>query len=200
MTLHPRRRALRIRLWMVLWLTVVWCLLWSDFAPGTILAGLLVALTVGALLPMPAIEFSGRIHPWNTLVFLARFLWDVLVASWQVAAFALRRKPLPPSAVIAVHLRSHSDLYLTLTGVFTSLVPGSVIVEAHRLTGMLYVHFLGVGDMDGVERARRAVLETEAGIMRAIGSDAELEDAGLTRRRPRGRGRDAVTTSGEVGR
>lgn len=189
MTLHPRRRALRMRLGMAAWLTLVWCLLWSDFSLGTIVAGVVVALTVGALLPMPAIEFSGRVHPWNTAVFLARFLWDVVVASWQVAALALRRAPLPRSAVIAVPLRSHSDLYLTLTGVFTSLVPGSVIVEAHRLTGMLYVHFLGVGDMEGVERARRAVLETEAGIMRAIASDAELADAGLTRRR-RARERD----------
>lgn|SRR5690606_8785494 len=189
MTLHPRRRALRVRLGMAAWLTLVWCLLWSDFSLGTIVAGVVVALTVGALLPMPAIEFSGRVHPWNTAVFLARFLWDVVVASWQVAALALRRAPLPRSAVIAVPLRSHSDLYLTLTGVFTSLVPGSVIVEAHRLTGMLYVHFLGVGDMEGVERARRAVLETEAGIMRAIASDAELADAGLTRRK-RARERD----------
>lgn len=189
MTLHPRRRALRMRLGMAAWLTLVWCLLWSDFSLGTIVAGVVVALTVGALLPMPAIEFSGRVHPWNTAVFLARFLWDVVVASWQVAALALRRAPLPRSAVIAVPLRSHSDLYLTLTGVFTSLVPGSVIVEAHRLTGMLYVHFLGVGDMEGVEKARRAVLETEAGIMRAIASDAELADAGLTRRR-RARERD----------
>lgn len=189
MTLHPRRRALRVRLGMAVWLTLVWCLLWSDFSLGTIVAGVVVALTVGALLPMPAIEFSGRVHPWNTAVFLARFLWDVVVASWQVAALALRRAPLPRSAVIAVPLRSHSDLYLTLTGVFTSLVPGSVIVEAHRLTGMLYVHFLGVGDMEGVEKARRAVLETEAGIMRAIASDAELADAGLTRRR-RARERD----------
>lgn len=189
MTLHPRRRALRMRLGMAAWLTLVWCLLWSDFSLGTIVAGVVVALTVGALLPMPAIEFSGRVHPWNTAVFLARFLWDVVVASWQVAALALRRAPLPRSAVIAVPLRSHSDLYLTLTGVFTSLVPGSVIVEAHRLTGMLYVHFLGVGDMEGVERARRAVLETEAGIMRAIASDAELADAGLTRRK-RARERD----------
>lgn len=189
MTLHPRRRALRVRLGMAAWLTLVWCLLWSDFSLGTIVAGVVVALTVGALLPMPAIEFSGRVHPWNTAVFLARFLWDVVVASWQVAALALRRAPLPRSAVIAVPLRSHSDLYLTLTGVFTSLVPGSVIVEAHRLTGMLYVHFLGVGDMEGVERARRAVLETEAGIMRAIASDAELAYAGLTRRK-RARERD----------
>lgn len=200
MTLHPRRRALRLRLGMAVWLTLVWCLLWSDFAWGTILAGLLVALLVGALLPMPAIDFAGRVHPWNTFVFLVRFLWDVLVASWQVAAFALRPGPLPPSAVIAVPMRSHSDLYLTLTGVFTSLVPGSVIVEAHRLTGMLYVHFLGVGDMDGVEKARRAVLETEAGIMRAIASDAELEEAGLSRRR-RDRSKEAATTAtGEVGR
>lgn len=189
MSLHPRRRALRVRFWTALWLTLVWALLWGSFAVGTLLVGLLVGLAVVAVLPMPAIEFHGRVHALQLARLLGRFAAEITVASFQVASRALDPRRPPRSAVLAVPLRSHSDLYLTLTGVVTSLVPGSVIVEAHRSSGTLYVHVLDVETSGGVEGARRHVLETEARILRALASDAELAQAGLTRHAPRRRRR-----------
>nr|WP_297428235.1 Na+/H+ antiporter subunit E [uncultured Actinotalea sp.] len=186
MSLHPRRRALRIRIWTALWLTLVWALLWGNFAVGTLVVGLVVGIAVVATLPMPAIDFHGRVHPVQLASLGLRFAFELVVASYQVATRALDPRRAPRSAVLAVPLRSHSDLYLTLTAVYTSLVPGSVIVEAHRSSGTLYVHVLDVDTSGGVEGARRHVLETEARILRALASDVELEHAGLTRR-PRGR-------------
>lgn len=189
MSLHPRRRralrlrrALRARLAALLWLTAAWALLWGDFRPGTLAAGALIGVLVLAIAPMPPLDFAGRVHPVQLTRLLLRFVADLVVASAQVAyaAFALHRTP--QSAVIGVRLRSRSDLYLTLTAIITSLVPGSVIVEAHRMTGTLYIHVLDVGLSRGVEGARRTVLETEERVLRALGSDAELADAGLTRR------------------
>lgn len=186
MSLHPRRRALRIRVWTALWLAVVWALLWGNFAVGTLLVGLLVGLIVVAVLPMPPIDFHGRVHLVPLLSLLGRFVVDLTVASFQVAGRALDPRRSPSSAVLAVPLRSHSDLYLTLTAVLTSLVPGSVIVEAHRASGTLYVHALDVPSSGGVEAARNHVLELEARLLRALASDAELAEAGLARS-PRGR-------------
>lgn len=189
MSLHPRRRALRVRIWTALWLTLVWALLWGSFAVGTLLVGLVVGVAVVAVLPMPAIEFHGRVHVRELARLIARFVAEITVASYQVAARALDPRRAPRSAVLAVPLRSHSDLYLTLTGVMTSLVPGSVIVEAHRSSGTLYVHVLDVATSGGIEGARKHVLDTEARILRALASDAELTQAGLTRRPPRRRRR-----------
>src|SRR6185312_12962774 len=46
-----RRRALQ---WpAVLWLTVVWCLLWGEFTVGNVLAGVVVAVGVLVLFPLP---------------------------------------------------------------------------------------------------------------------------------------------------
>ena len=185
MTLHPRRRTLGFHLVTTLWLTAVWVLLWGDLNAANVLGGLAIALLVTRALPMPAIDFHGRVHPWSVLHLAYRFMLDLVVASVQVAALAMNPRRTPSSAVIAVHLRSHSDLYLTLTAQLCSLVPGSVVVEAHRTTGRLYVHVLDVPMAHGVEAARTHVLDIEKRVLRALASDAELAEAGLSRQEER---------------
>ncbi len=181
MSLHPRRRELRFSVLSVVWLTAVWVLLWGDLSWANVLGGLAVALVAVRLLRMPRVDFHGRIHVLSLLYLVYRFAVDLVVASVQVSMLALDPRRGPRSAVIAVQLRSHSDIYLTLTAQLCSLVPGSVVVEAHRVSGMLYVHVLDVGLAGGVDAARRHVLDTEARVLRALGSDEELRQVGLTR-------------------
>ena len=178
MTLHPRRRRAVPQWRTLLWLTVVWVLLWGDLSVGNVLAGLLIGLVVSVVMPLPPIGAQGRVRPLRLAHLAGRFAVDVLVASVQVGIQAFRVRP-PLSAVIRVRLRSSSDLYLTLTAELCSLVPGSIVVEAHRLTSTLYLHVLDVRGADGIERARRRVLEQEERVLRALASDAELAAAGL---------------------
>lgn len=163
------------------WLTVVWVLLWGTFSVGTALAGLGIALLVAAVFRLPRLRVDGRVHPVALAYLLWRFLVDLVVASAQVVGLALDLRRRPRSAVIGVQLRSRNELYMTMTSEITCLVPGSVVVEAHRTTGMLYVHVLDLGISGGVETARRHVLDTEARVLRALASDAELAEAGLAR-------------------
>lgn len=153
-------------------LTVIWVLLWGTLTPLTIVGGLIVAVVVLKVFPLPPVTFAGRIHPWGVLRFAARFAVDLVVASAQVAAMAFRPGQ-PKSAVIAVPLRVTSDLNLTLTSEALSLVPGSLIVEAHRDQGVLYVHVLNAESPADVERARRSVQDLERRIIQAFGSDEE---------------------------
>ncbi len=183
MSLHPRRAGWRFQWATVLWLTVVWVLLWGDFTWGNVVNGILLGLLVTAGLRMTPVDFRGRVHPVGLLVLLGRFAADLVRASFEVSMVALRPRHTPRGAVICVQLRSHSDLYLTLTAELVSLVPGSIIVEAHRLTGRLYVHVLDVETSGGVEKARQAVLDQEARLLRALASDEELAEAGLPRSR-----------------
>lgn len=182
MSRRQRRRTVGFHLASVLWLTGVWVLLWGGLSAANVLGGVVVAMLVVTVLPMPEIEFHGRVHLLSLLYLAYRFVADLAVASFQVAARALDPRSLPHGAVLAVHLRSHSDLYLTLTSELVSLIPGSIVVEAHRITGMLYVHILDVPMAGGVEEAREHVLDTEARVLRAFASDEELEEAGLTRK------------------
>lgn len=178
MSLHPRRRAVAVQWPTMVWLTLVWVLLWGELHLGNVLAGLLIALAVTVLLPLPAVASGGRLRPLGLLRLVAYFARDLVVASVEVGAQAFRPRP-PVSAVIGVRLRSSSDLYLTLTAELCSLVPGSIVVEAHRLTRTLYVHVLDVETAGGVEAARQSVLDQEERVLRAIASDAQLEVAGL---------------------
>ena len=181
MSLHPRRRSLGMPVLTVVWLTAVWVLLWGDLAVGTVLVGAGLAVLVTLALPLPAVEFTGHVHPLSLLYLAYRFVVDLVVASAQVAALALPPGRVARPAVVRVQLRSTSDLYLTFTAQLCSLVPGSVVVEAHRTTGMLYIHVLDLALAHGVHEARRHVLDTEARVLRALASPAELAAAGLTR-------------------
>ncbi|GAB3145593.1 hypothetical protein GCM10027290_25720 [Micromonospora sonneratiae] len=155
-------------------LVLVWNLLWDEFSWGNVLGGLAVALVVLFFFPLPPVTFEGRLRPVGLIRFATRFVYDLVTASIHVAWTALRPGYQPRNAIIAVPLRVRSDLNLTLTAEAVSLVPGSLIVEADRKSGTLYVHVLDIRGPEDLDRARREVLELESRIIRAIGSKAEL--------------------------
>ncbi|HLV04497.1 Na+/H+ antiporter subunit E [uncultured Georgenia sp.] len=178
---HPvmRRRRFRPRAnWgVLLWLTVVWIFLWGELTFANVVIGAFLALLVTTVLPLPPTPFDGRFRPWGVVLLVAHFLWDVVKASIEVARLALRKEP-PRGGVIRVRLRSHNDVYLTMVAGMTTLIPGSVVIEAHRITGTLYHHFIDV-EHGGLERAHQSVLDQEERILRAFGSREELIAAGL---------------------
>ncbi|WP_405093841.1 Na+/H+ antiporter subunit E [Micromonospora sp. NBC_01392] len=179
MTTHPgepltRRVRWRNRAVAVTGLVTVWVLLWGTFTWANVISGLAVAAVLLVVFPLPPVTFAGRIRPVPLARFLARFLWDLVVASAQVAWLAVRFGHTPRGAIIAVRLRVNTDLNLTLTAEALSLVPGSLILEADRGTGTLYVHVIGVRTLDEVERFRRGVRELEERIVAAVGSAEEL--------------------------
>ncbi|PWD50911.1 Na+/H+ antiporter subunit E [Serinibacter arcticus] len=178
----------------VLWLTLVWILLWGDLTWANLLGGVIVAYLVAAFLPLPRVPFAGRPSPVGVLRLLGHLAVDILVASVHVAWVAIRFGRPPRSGVIHVELRSRSDLYLTLTADLCSLVPGSIIVEAHRATSTLYVHVLDLQGDDAVDHARSVVLEQEARVLYALASAEEISQAGLPPRRLGGASRSGRAT------
>ncbi|WZH51304.1 MAG: Na+/H+ antiporter subunit E [Nocardioides alkalitolerans] len=163
---------------MVLVLTLVWWVLWGSYSLFSLLGGVAVAVSVSLVFPLPPLRMRVRVHPWALLVLLARFLWDVLLASLQVAWLTLfPPKPLT-SALVEVKLRTDSDFVLTVVAELLSLVPGTVVVEAHRASHTLFLHAIDVTDEAGIERVRRDALEQEARVHRAFKvSDEDLEEA-----------------------
>ncbi|WP_127502612.1 Na+/H+ antiporter subunit E [Actinoplanes solisilvae] len=154
-------------------LTLIWVLLWGSFTPLTFIGGLLVAVVVLIVFPLPPVTYAGRIHPVGLLRFGLRFVYDLVIASAQVVVLAFRFGHTPGSAIVAVSLRAPSDLGLTLTAEALSLVPGSLIVDADRERGVLYVHVLGVSSALEADRFRGDVLDLERRIIQAFGSAAE---------------------------
>lgn len=172
------RSGLRASLWtqlpLLVGLVLLWMVLWGQATLLGLITGLIVAIVVTRVFYLPPAELSGRINLWYTLVFLAHFLLDVAIASFTVAFQALNPRPIPPSSVIRISLRTSSDLIMTLDAIAMSLVPGSLVVEADRERGVLYLHTFATRTTDDVEAMRRKVLIVEARIVRAIGSKEDL--------------------------
>ena len=161
-----------LQLSALIWLTVVWVALWGDLSAFNVVTGFLVAVVVCLVFPLPGLRLDLRIRPLRLGWLVGRFLADVVVASAQVAWTTLQFHRQPRNAVIEVRLRTPSDIVLTVVAEMTSLVPGSLVVEARRSTHTLFLHVLDARDQSGADRMRRDVLALERRVVRAFGADS----------------------------
>ncbi|MPS76277.1 MAG: Na+/H+ antiporter subunit E, partial [Microbacterium sp.] len=100
-------------------------------------------------------------------------LWAVLrgALSVTVQVFDFRRQP--GTAIVAVPLRYADDLVMTHVAVVSSLIPGSLVVEADRDRRILYLHVIGVRSKEDVEEQRQGVLGWEKRVVRALGDPSQ---------------------------
>jgi multicomponent Na+:H+ antiporter subunit E len=185
----PATSQLRHQLPLLAWLVLVWILLWGSWSWADLLSGIVVAVAVTVLLPLPAVVGGIRVRPLALLAFLGHFFVDLAVSGAQVAWQALRPGGQRRSAIVRVQLRTDSDLLLTMIAQALSLVPGSLVLDLDRENRAISLHLLHVRDLDDVERKKAAVLATEERVVRAFGSAGEI--AGLAWERgvaPQGRG------------
>ena len=169
-----KRISLRQELPLLVWLVFVWGALWQDFSPGNLLFGAIIAVVVARLFYLPPVELGGRFNVLRAIHFAATFLVKVAAASFQVLYLAVAKGPKVMSAVVAVPLRSHSDLLVTATGHVISLIPGSLVVEVDRSTSTLYIHGVNVRNAEDAAQLRTEVRDAEAGLIRIMGTKAEL--------------------------
>lgn len=171
------RRYQAVQLPMVAWLTAVSWVLWGSFTALSLVGGLLVSVLVCVVLPLPPLRLGVRVRPVGFVVLVARFLVDVLVASVQVARITL----VPPrplrNALVGVRLVSESDIVLTVVAEMVTLVPGTVVVEAHRASHTLYLHAIDAPDEQAIEAVRERVLEQERRVLRAVRTREHPRDA-----------------------
>ncbi|WP_343318959.1 Na+/H+ antiporter subunit E [Arthrobacter sp. TMP15] len=159
---------------LLIWLVLVWGALWQDFSAGNLLFGALISLVVFQAFYLPPIELSGRFNVLRAVTFLLWFLKQVTIASFQVLYWAVMKGPRIRNAVIAVPLRSPSDLLMTAVGHVLSLIPGSLVVEVNRGSATLYVHAMNAPTAESVEQVRAGIQDIEARLIRVMGTQAEL--------------------------
>ena len=173
--LTPRRfRSLQLP--MIAWLMVVWVALWGDISAANVLSGLLIGAAVSLVFPLPPLRMHLRVRPLPLVWLVLHFLGSLVVASFQVSVSTLRFRRVPRNAVIGVTMRTRSDFVLTVVAEMTSLVPGSIVVEARRFTHTLFLHVLDVGDVAGAERMRSRTHALERRVVRALGTEVDHLD------------------------
>ena len=165
---------LRHQVPLLLWLVLVWNLLWGTWSWANLLSGVLVALGVTLLLPLPPVVGGARIRPVALVRFLGHFVVDLVSSGALVAWQTVRPTGIDRSAIITVQLRTDSDLLLTILTESLTLVPGSMVIDLDREDRMIALHILHVRDQSDVERQREAVLAEEDRVVRAFGSPDEI--------------------------
>ncbi|RGE22558.1 Na+/H+ antiporter subunit E [Leucobacter sp. wl10] len=155
-------------------LVLLWMMLWREVSPLSLLSGVVVAVFVMRLFYLPPVELAGRFNPWYALLYLGYFLWHLVVASWQVAWLAVRPGPVPRTSIIAVRLRTRSDFILTMVGLTTSLIPGSLVAEVDRFGSTLYLHVLNTPTQREITAMRREVRRIERLLILSVGSKQEI--------------------------
>lgn len=158
----------------ILVIALAWILMWDKLSWANAINGLLVGLVVTLVFPLPSIEYYGRPRPVRVVVLIVTFMWSLARASWHVALLALRPAPPPRGSIIEVHLRTRSDLYLTIVAVMVALVPGSVVIDVRRAAGTLYVHDVDAVDERTLAERRQDVLDLEKQLVLAVGTPEEI--------------------------
>ncbi|MEF9874551.1 MULTISPECIES: Na+/H+ antiporter subunit E [unclassified Glutamicibacter] len=171
-----RHRATLKQEWpLLLLLLFVWGALWQDFSLGNMVFGVIIALLIVNLFPLPPVVLSGRINAWYCLKLFIWFLGQVFAASVHVAWLALVRGKRTRSAVIAVPLRTDSDLIVMTVGHVLTLIPGSFVIDVDRSSSTLYLHYIDIESPADVEKARSGIRDIERRLIMAIGSRDEYE-------------------------
>ncbi len=171
-------RTMALRVWMVCWLILVWVLLWGTVSAANILSGLLIALVITLLLPLPPVPVEGRLHPIPLVRLMATVVYYLLSSSVQVAALALKPGPPPLTAVLRVHLAIKSDLVLVLAVNIINLTPGTIVLEIDQPRRMIYVHVLDVGSDRTVARFYRQVANLQKLLVATFERDSDWRPAG----------------------
>lgn len=175
-TSRSRVRRILGRLPTVVWLTVMWVVLWGDASPGTVIAGAGVASLCYGVAKLPHIPVRLAFRPLPVLRLAAAIGMDLLLSSARVAVHVLWRPDRTRGAIVAVPMRTDSDLLMAMVSGGLSLVTGSMVIELNRDQGVVYVHGFPVDSPESVRRLRRQVRRTEELFVRAFGTNDDIKE------------------------
>ncbi|MCO1654321.1 Na+/H+ antiporter subunit E [Pseudonocardia humida] len=170
---RPARAGWRDRLPRIGWLTLVWVLLWGTFTVQTVVGGVLVALVVTLLFPMPPATDPIPVRPLRVLGLVVFLAYDLVASTLGVSWQILRYGPRARGTILEVPLYSSSDRVATVLASAVTLSPGTAVLHFAPDQGVWYAYSLGPRDEAGVERARRQALDMQRRVLAAFGTPEE---------------------------
>ncbi len=146
--------------WITLALTAIWLLLVNSAAPGQMVLGLVLGVSI--------VRFTARFwvatprirRPLRLLRFIGIVLGDIVVANVAVARLiVVRPKRLQP-AFVAVPLALQAELVISLLASTICLTPGTVAARLAPDRRHLLVHALDVADPSALIATIKSRYET----------------------------------------
>ncbi len=144
---------------LVLLLTIVFCLTLASFAPwdiviGAILGSVSLAVFHGAVPEIkgaPAGQLpSAPSRIVHFIPFAGITVWEILIGSVRVAAIVVGLRKLEHPGIVAVPIGARSKFGVVVTGITTSLAPGSILLDVDWDRNMMLVHVIDASNPDQV--------------------------------------------------
>ena len=157
---------------VLVWLTVLWLLLWDDLSTANVLSGLAVAVAVLAFARMPRVRAAAdddrpRVRPVATAYLVVYVLYKLVEANLILAWEIITTKNRINVGVVAVPLRTDSEVAMMVVANVITLTPGTVTIESVGSPPVLYVNVLHLHSIDDV---RADLLHIEDLCVKAFGS------------------------------
>ncbi|WP_181781270.1 Na+/H+ antiporter subunit E [Pseudonocardia pini] len=161
-----------VRRWpQILWLTVVWLLLWGRVSPTIVVGGVVVAIVVTALFPLPLVP-RLPFRPWPLLMLAGFLVGDLFRSGLVVSVETLRYGSRSRAGIVAVPLLTRSERVVTVIAAAAALTPGSFVLQIDRQGGLLYVYALGLRGAADAEQVRVQMRRLQERVVAAMGVPA----------------------------
>lgn len=161
------------RLPQVLGLTLVWVALWGVLSVKIVVGGVLVAVAVAVLFPMPLLD-RIPFRPVPLLKVIGYVLVDLARSGFAVAWVTLRDGPRARAGIVGVPLLTRSGRVIMVVAGALALSPGSYVLQIDRRRGVVYVYALGLTAPSDADRVREQVLTLQRSVVEAFGHADEV--------------------------
>ncbi|MDO5627739.1 MAG: Na+/H+ antiporter subunit E [Mobilicoccus sp.] len=169
---NAAQKAGRLEVLPTVALTIVWVFLWGSYTLVSIVGGLLLAVVVQLLLPLPPLDLRMRPRFVPLVVLIGRFAWDLVRASIIVASQSVAPWVHPRGHLLTIDLRTDDDLFAVITAEMTALVPGTVVVDLEPEKRRMTLHVFDADDAELIAVADRVRAQEER-VLRALARDAD---------------------------
>ncbi|SNC61029.1 multisubunit sodium/proton antiporter, MrpE subunit [Kytococcus aerolatus] len=161
----------RLQALPLLWLVLLWMVFWQSWSPMVVFGGLVFAVAVSRLSPLPRMQVNATLRPWPFVVLVAVFLRDLVLAVLQVAAMVLLPGRRTDAAIVEVVFQAEEELFQTIASELITLVPGTMVIDVDVERRLATVHALGVRTPEDAEAIRRDCLAQEERVLAAFDAD-----------------------------
>lgn len=137
--------------WLSAALFVVWQLLSDGVSGATVVLGLVLAFVIPQITHSFWPDRPPIQKPWVLIRYLVVVVFDIIVASFLVAALIISPRK-PRSAFVSYPLKLEHPMAVTILANTISLTPGTVSADVSDDGKLLLIHALDVEDDAGLIR------------------------------------------------
>lgn len=156
----------------LVWLTVLWVLLWDDVSVANLVSGLLVGAGVLVFARQRPLlttdpDHRARVRPLAVVHLVLFTLYKLVEANLVLAWEIITPRNKINVGVVAVPLRTDSEIAMMVVANIITLTPGTVTIEVQGSPSVLFVNVLHLHDLEVVRRDLQRIEELS---VRAFGS------------------------------